>query len=544
MRLLDFLPRLTGRAFVPLLAALAVISAGCEPAGTNSTDPEAGLGTVSFPTSCSEAVQPTLERGLLLLHHMMYAQAEETFLEAAEAEGDCAMAHWGVAMTRFQPLWGSAEVGAGRSSAERAVDLSPPTERERLYARAALAFYEDPDAGHAERVRRWESAMEELHRAHPDDPEAAALYALAHLAAGPDRPQHQERSAALLEEVHERMPRHPGALHYAIHAHDVDGRAEDGVRFARAYREVAPSIPHALHMPSHIYVRTGEWEEVIAWNRRSAEAALGHPAGEYVSLHYSHALDYLMYGYLQRGQDGKAAGVLEELRGREGYQPHLASAYALAAVPARWYVERRDWAGAADLAPREPAGFPWDDFPAGEAITYFARGLGAARSGDTERARAAAERLAELRAAADEEGERYWARQIDVQRTSVSAWRALADGATEEAVRRMREAADRAAEMEKHPITPGALQPAGELLGDLLLEVDRPGEALEAYEASLETWPRRYHSLLGAARSAERLGHEERADRFYRQFADLTSEADSGRREVAEVRDRGGAGQR
>lgn len=534
MRSVDSRPRPPSRLAVPLLAGLALAAAACGAPDTETADAGPDLGTVEFPTSCSDAVQPSLERGLLLLHHMMYARAEETFVEAAETEEGCAMAHWGVAMARFQPFWGSADVEAGRAPAERAVALDPPTERERLYARAALAFYEDPDAGYAERIRSWEAAMEELRRGHPDDREAAALYALAHLSVGPDRPDRQDRAAGIVEEVHERMPRHPGAIHYAIHVHDVDGRAEDGVRFAEAYSDIAPSIPHSLHMPSHIYVRTGAWDRVIEWNRRSAAAALEHPAGEHVSLHYPHALDYLMYGHLQRGEDDEAARVLEELSSREGYQHHLGSAYALAAIPARWHVERRDWAGAADLEPRVPAAFPWDDFPAGEAMTHFARGLGSARSGDVEGARAAAGRLAELREAADG----YWTRELEVQRRSVAAWAALADGRQQEAVEEMSAAAGQAAEMEKHPITPGSLQPAGELLGDLLLEVDRPAEALDAYEASLETWPRRYHSLLGAARAAERAGRDEAAARYYREFAELTADADPGRPDVTEVRDR------
>lgn len=531
-------PASTERPALLLLAAFALTAVACEVPETGTDDPAPELGTVDFPTSCSEAVQPTLERGLLLLHHMMYAQADETFREAVEAEEECAMAHWGVAMARFQPFWGSADVEAGRAPAERAVELDPPTERERLYARAALAFYEDPEASYADRVESWEAAMEELHQSHPDDPEAAALYALAYLSVAPDDPERQERSSRLVEEVHERLPRHPGAIHYGIHVNDVEGRAEDGVRFARAYSDIAPSIPHSLHMPSHIYVRTGDWEAVIEWNRRSAEAALEHPAGEHISLHYPHAIDYLVYGHLQRADDREARDLLEELRDRDGYQPHLASAYTLAAVPARWHVERRDWAGAADLEPRVPEAFPWDDFPAAEAITHFARGLGAARTGDVEAARAAVERLAELGSALEEAESYHWARRIEVQRGSVSAWIALAEGDTEAAVAQMRTAAELAGEMEKHPVTPGALQPASELLGDLLLEVDRPAEALEAYQASLETWPGRYHALLGAARAAEGAGEEAAAEEYYRAFAELTADAEPVREEVAEVRER------
>lgn len=527
------------RALVPCLA-LPVALGACGPEETSRASPE--LGAVDFPTSCSEAAQPHLERGLLMLHHMLYPQAGEAFGEAVRAGEECAMGHWGVAMARFQPLWGSADIEGGRAPAERAVALEPPTERERLYARAVLAFYEDPDATHAERVRRWEAAMEELHRRFPEDPEAATLFALAHLSAAPDDSGHRARAREIVEEVHRRIPEHPGAIHYAIHVHDVDALAEEGTPYARAYRDLAPTIPHALHMPSHIYVRTGAWDEVIEWNRRSADAALEHPAGEHISLHYAHALDYLMYGRLQRGEDDGAREVLEELRGREGYEPHMASAYALAAVPARWHVERRDWIGAASLEPRVPERFDWNAYPAADAMTWFARGLGAARTGDTEAARAARERLAELEAAVRDADQPYWARRVQVQRRSVSAWIALAEGRTGEAVETMTAAADTAGTMQKHPITPGSLQPARELLGDLLMEVDRPGEALEAYEASLEVWPRRYRSLLGAARAADRSGDAEAARGYYEELAELAADAHPDREGATEARRRiGGA---
>lgn len=505
----------------PLVAALLL--AGCS-AEADDRAPGPELGTVDLPTSCSATVQPELERGLALLHHMMYEQARDVFDGAARAETDCAMAHWGLAMTRFQPLWGSAQVEEGRAPAERAVEAAS-TDRERAYARAVHAFFEGDDRRLPERIRSWASAMEALHEAFPADREAAALFGLATLAVDPADRARQDRADALLRSVHEAMPRHPGAIHYAIHVHDVEGRAEDGEMFARAYDDIAPSVPHALHMPSHIYVRLGDWDDVIDWNIRSAEAALEHPAGERISLHYVHALDYLMYGYLQRGQDDRAASVLEELRSRQGYQVAFPTAYALAAIPARWHVERRDWEGAAQLEPREPAGFQWEPFPAAEAMTHFARGLGAARTGDVDAAAAAEERLGELEAAARSDDDAYWADRIAVQRGGVTAWRLLAEGRTDPAVEEMRRAAALAAEMEKSPITPGALQPAHELLGDLLLEADRPDAALRAYTRSLDTWPRRYHSLLGAARAAEHAGRDDAAERYQSALAELAADA-------------------
>jgi hypothetical protein len=517
--------------FLPVALAALVLVAGCgfeEPAFDDLPAPgenDVALGTVDFPTSCSEQAQPPIEQGLLLLHHMMYVEAEEAFSEAVHAEESCAMAHWGVAMSRFQPFWGSASLDAGREAAQQAVAAQPPTERERLYVESALAFFEPPEATYGERLRAWESAKARLHDAFPDDPEAATLYALAHLSVAPDDPDRQDRAAEIVERVHALMPEHPGAIHYGIHIHDVDARVDDGLHYAHAYEDLAPSIPHALHMPSHLYVRTGDWEEVIEWNRRSADAALEHPAGDYISLHYPHALDYLAYAFLQLGQDDRALEVREELAERQGYEPHMASAYALAAIPARWYVERRDWAGAAELEPRVPADFPWDAYPAAEAMSWFARGLGAARTGDADGAARAGQRLAELESLLEEAGDAHWERQVRVQRWSVEAWRALAEGRTEEALDRMQAAAELEGSMEKHPITPGALQPAHELLGDLLVAMNQPADALEAYRASLSSWPRRYNTLLGAARSAEEAGRMEAAETYAAVFEELAAEA-------------------
>jgi tetratricopeptide (TPR) repeat protein len=529
------------RSALPTLALLVALPA-CGPDVQTEAPPSQthDLGSVDFPTSCPDAVQADLERGVALLHHMTYVEARSTFREAAEQEPDCAMAHWGMAMSHFQPFWGEHDIEAGRPAADRAVELEAPTERERQYAAAVHAYYAAPDASRMERVRSWEQAMEELHRAFPDDQEAAAFFALAHLSTAPADREVQARTSRILEEILSESPEHPGAIHYAIHAHDVDARADAGVTYADAYGDIAPSNPHALHMPSHIYVRVAEWDEVIDWNRRSADAALELPADDGLSLHYSHALDYLMYGYLQRGRDDLAEAVLRELREGERHQPAFATAYALASVPARWHVERRDWAGARELEPRVPATFPWDDFPESEAISHYARGLGAARTGDLDQARASMDRLEELEDAAREAwGDEYWARQIQVKQDAIAAWAALAEGRTGEAVEVMTEAAELHDEMEKSGVTPGDLQPAQELLGDLLMEVDRPAEALEAFERSLEKWPGRYHTILGAARAAYALGEEDDAQAYYTQLLELTAGAQTDREGVAEALERG-----
>ena len=525
---------------LPVLVFLVVLSACGPEAQTDAVPAQThDLGSVDFPTSCSDAVQSDLERGVALLHHMTYVEARSIFEEAAEQEPQCAMAHWGLAMSHFQPLWGEEDVESGRPAADRAVELQAPTERERQYAAAVHAYYEAPAASRIERVRSWEEAMEEFHRAFPEDQEAAAFYALAHLSTAPADPAVQERTSQVLDGILRESPEHPGAIHYAIHAHDVDARAEDGVTYADAYGDIAPSNPHALHMPSHIYVRVAEWDEVIDWNRRAADAALELPDDEGISLHYSHALDYLMYGYLQRGQDDMAREVLQEVREDEHHQPAFGTAYALASIPARWHVERRDWAGARELEPRVPARFPWDDFPESEAISHYARGLGAARTGDPDQARASIDRLEELEDAARQAwGDEYWARQIQVKQDAIAAWTTLAEGRTGEAVEVMTEAAELHEEMEKSGVTPGDLQPAQELLGDLLMEVDRPAEARAAFERSLETWPGRYHAVLGAARAAHALGQEDDAQAYYVQLLELTANTQSDREGLSEALER------
>jgi tetratricopeptide (TPR) repeat protein len=288
-------------------------------------------------------------------------------------------------------------------------------------------------------------------------------------------------------------------------------------------------------MPTHIFVRLGEWNDVIKWNRKSADAALKRPAGEYVSHHYPHAIDYLAYAYLQQAQDEKAHAVLDQLQSKEPYQQTFVSAFHLAATPARYLVELRKWEEAASLAVRNPATFPWERFAAAEAMTHFARGLGAARSGDGAAARKAVAKLQMLREAETAKGESYWATQVEIKRLAVEAWAALADGAQEEALDLMAQSTKLEASTEKHPVTPGALQPAGELLGDMLLELKQPDAALGAYQQSLEKWPRRFNSLLGAARAADRAGKRKVAREYYDELIGLAGES-TARQGIAEAR--------
>jgi tetratricopeptide (TPR) repeat protein len=371
--------------------------------------------------------------------------------------------------------------------------------------------------------------MAAAHEASPDDHDVAALYALSLLALSPaaaERDPLHDEAEAVLREIYEQEPTHPGAIHYSIHATDVDGRADNALDMVKAYSDIAPQVPHALHMPTHIYVRLGEWPGVIEWNRRSADAALERPVGDAVSHHYPHATDYILYAHLQRGEDDRALEVLEETLDRDSFQRSFISAFHLAAMPARYAVERRQWEEAAALEPRTPDYLPWDNALWAEGMTWLARGLGALHTDDLNRAGEAESRLAALRDAAKEAGEDAFAAYIEIDRLILAGWIARKEDRPDEAVELIREAAKLEGTVEKHPVTPGALLPPYEALGDLLLDLDRPDEALEAYQASNEVWPGRFNTLLGAARAAAAAGDEDAARTWYAELLEVAGSSD------------------
>lgn len=502
------------------------------------------VGAVSFRVSCSDAAQPDFDRALAMLHHMMYPESRAIFEAIATREPACAMAHWGIAMTRFQPLWNRPsqdDVRAGWAALQRARETGLRTDRERALVAGTEAFFRDPDADEwFPRLARWADAMAEAHRAHPDDADIAALYALARIAAGQvpgsDRLAYNAAAARVLLGVHERQPSHPGALHYTIHANDMTGRESESLALVRGYDKIAPSVPHALHMPTHIFVRLGEWPEVIEWNRKSADAALNFPAGDRTSMHHVHALDYLLYAYLQSGEDEKARMVLAEAAAVERYDEQFASAFHLAVMPARYAIERRAWTEAAALTPRAPAYVTWDRFAWPEALTWFARGMGAAHTGDQATAAAAESRMRQLADQARRAGTLDHVTYIEVDRLVLAGTLAKAKGQTDSAVALLRAAADLEKTVQKHPVTPGSLLPAYEALGDLLAELNRSADALAAYEASLATWPARYNSLLGAARAASTVGAEPKAREYYVRLLEIAGDGDAQRAGVAEAK--------
>lgn len=507
------IPRIFGSLAVFLLAAPA--SAVHDHAdGGHGLDDQA-LGVVTFQAACSEASATAFDRALALKHHMMYEQARGLFQELAEHDPDCAMAHWGVAATWFQPLWpgrpDQAALAAGRQAIERARSAGPGDAREVALVEAVGAFFQDSDRlGYRDRMAAWADGMAAAYADHPDDADIASLYGLSRLALAMTadsklRDRLHDEAEAVLRQVWQQENAHPGAVHYAIHATDVDGRAENALPMVESYSDIAPRVPHALHMPSHIYVRLGDWDQVIDWNRRSADVAAGHEVNGAVSFHYVHAVDYLVYGYLQRGEAEKALAAYREAMAVERHQAGFASAYHLAAMPARMAVERRDWAAARDLPVRTPDYLSWEQYYWPEGITWYARGLGAMHTGDPETASEAERRLSTLRDRARDEGEERFATYIEVDRLILAGWLQHAAGDAGQAVALMQEAAELEATVEKDPITPGALYPPYEALGDLLLSLDRPDAALEAFRASDAIWPRRHNTRMGMERARRQL---------------------------------------
>lgn len=506
------------------------------------------LGQVNFRVSCNAAAQKQFNRADALLHSFGYEQAEKAFSEVLATDPDCVMAYWGIAMTQYHPIWAPptpAELKKGLAAVEKTGSMRVKTDRERDYVAAVEAFYKDHEKiDHPTRTMAYEKAMEQVFARYPDDREAAIFYALSLLGTASSRPvdktfAKQKRAVEILNPIIPQEPNHPGVAHYIIHSYDYPQLASLALPAARSYAKIAPSSPHAIHMPTHIFTRLGFWQESIQSNIASADAAkrlvaIAHPgSGSFDQLH---ALDYLVYGYLQGGQDQKAKQVLDELKTIDKLDDYvIAAAYSFAAVPARYAIERGRWSDAAKLT-LYPATFPWNRFPHAEAITYFARAFGSARSGDPTSARKAVERIETLRKTLIASNDPYWPTQVEIQKMTTEAWIAKAESRNEDAVRIMRSAAELEDSTDKHPVTPGAILPARELLGDLLLELGRPIEALKEYEASLQTSPNRFKGLYGAGRAAELVGDQKKAREFYLKLVAVCEKADSDRAELAHAK--------
>jgi tetratricopeptide (TPR) repeat protein len=371
--------------------------------------------------------------------------------------------------------------------------------------------------------------METCSATFPQDHEVAAIYALALLATvRPDQisSPNNARAADILLRILKENHRHPGAMHYLIHANDVPGREHESLDILREYESIAPHNPHALHMPTHIYTRLGNWKEVIRGNIKAADAALEFPVGDHGQFiwdEFPHAIEYLIYGYLQAGADDAAAVQLKRLQGTAMLEPTFKTAFHLSSTKARYALERKAWPEAASIVPGEPGTVDWDRFPWPEAVSWFAHGLGSVHIGDTDEARRSQNRLVELEASAARAKEELFTRNIRVLRLGLSAWLLYTQRRIDSSVAFMTQAAELETSTPKHAVTPGGTLPAYELLGDLLLEEGKTSEAFTAYKHSLELYPARFNSLLGAARSARAIDSLQAATRFYRQLVDGTS---------------------
>ena len=554
------------RAFfgAPFLAVLigGLVALGAE----TSVVPEPGdlrtAGSVDFPVSCASTARAEFIRGVALLHSFFYEEARRIFTSVAEKDPTCAMAQWGIAMTWWHPIWTPPtpdEMSAGKAAIEKAMGMIAGTERERGFIQALNVYYNSSDSPNAgavgqschgpvgarDRVVAYEKAMRQLSEKYPDDFEAQTFYAFAILALGYATPTDttlakQLQAASLLEKLWKKNPNHPGVTHYLIHSYDYPALAERGLAAARSYSSIAPWVPHALHMPSHIFTRLGMWEESIAANRSSADASRAYAKMRHrdaTEAEELHALDYMAYAYLQEGQDAKAKEIVDFAATVHKTNPELefSGAYALAAIPSRYALERNAWSDAAAL--RVPALPHWSSFPFMEALIEYAHALGRAHTGDLEGARKAMDRMRQLRDATTDPKFDYFKRQLDQQMQAASAWVAYGEGKKEDAVDLLRRTADAEDILGKHPVSPGALVLAREQLGDLLLKLDRPKEAQREFEAALKIYPGRFRGLYGAALAAEQIGEKEKAQHYYAKLAEQTAKADGSRSELAQLRE-------
>jgi hypothetical protein len=455
------------------------------------------------------------------------------------------MAHWGLAMSLMGnpfgwPLVGQALVD-GWAAVEQGLAAQTQTPREAAYIAAVEAFYKDAESvDHRTRALAYAAAMEQITLDYPDDSEAQLFYALAlDATASPTDKTYanQLKAVEILSKILAEQPDHPGIAHYLIHSNDFPALAANGLDAAYAYSEIAPDAPHALHMPSHIFTRLGYWQESVEMNMRSAgvdreKLAAANQTGV-ATPDMLHAMDYLMYAYLQLGQDGAAKALLEETAALEKpTTENFGAAFAFAAIPSRYALERGQWADAAALS-LHPQTLAWEKFPQAEAVLVFARGLGAARNGDVEAARAGLERLQALSEAMAAINQSYWVGQAEIQSQEIAAWIALAEGNSEEALALMRKAVELEAATDKHPVVPGPAVPAHELLGEMLLVLEQPAEALAEFEASHVVEPNRFRGLYGAAHAAELAGDDAKAHTYYEALLALAETADSERAELA-----------
>jgi tetratricopeptide (TPR) repeat protein len=515
-----------------ILIVAAVVTAAGFALPANSAPKAQQLGTVHFETSCTPAAQKVFDRGMLYQHSFWYSASKRTFEEVLKTDPQCAIAYWGIALSHLYNPHSPPPPDAlvlGLEAAKKGQALGAKTQRERDYIDAIAAMYMDYDkVDHRTRVQNYLKAEEQVARRYPTDDEAQIAYAITlNVAALPTDKTYanQLKGAALLEPIFKRKPNHPGVAHYLIHLYDYPAIAEKGLPAARRYAEIAAAAPHAQHMPSHIFTRVGYWPESIASNKESVRIA----KLDAEQHDQAHGMDYLVYAYLQMAQDKKARAVVDELTKIEFKYERFAGPYAVAAGPARYVFERGDWKAAAELQPRQTK------FLYADAVTYFARAVGAARSGNPNAAKAEIAKLVELRDKLKEAKDAYWSNIVDIQQQVASAWVLHGEGKYDEALKLLSAAADAEDKTDKHPVTPGPLAPAREQYGAMLLDRGMAKEALAAYEAVLTKERNRLATYVGAAKAATKAGEAAKTREYTAKVMLLTKSADTKRPEVVEL---------
>ncbi|MEO8111921.1 MAG: tetratricopeptide repeat protein [Ginsengibacter sp.] len=503
------------------------------------------FGSVDFEMTCDKKAKEDFNLAVELLHSFEYDQSEKVFAKIIDETPTCAMAYWGVAMCNFHPLWNpptEAELQKGSKAIELANSINTKSAREAGYINAIGSFYKDWDKkDHHTRCVNFEEAMEKLHASYPDDKEAAIFYALSlDAAANPTDKTYlnQKKAAAILKALYAVEPNHPGIIHYLIHTYDYPGLAILALPAARKYAEVAPSSAHALHMPSHIFTRLGLWDECINSNLKSIGAAKCYAEQTGIKGHWDeelHGLDYLVYAYLQKGENKLAEEQVKYVDTiNEVYPVNFKDAYAFAAIPSRYLLENKKWNDAAALQ-IHPVNFPWNNFPWQEAIIHFARLIGAAHIGNLNAAKIELKILNQLHDTLERQKDTYKSMEVATEIKTGEAWIQFASGDKTGGLSAMQLAANMEDSTEKHPVTPGEVLPARELLGDMFLQARQHENALQAYEAVLVKCPNRFNSLYGAGEAAEQLGQTQKAIYYYKQLAAIAGSG-SDRPELSETR--------
>lgn len=503
--------------------------------------PDKQFGAVGFETSCSETVKKDFDLAIALLHSFEYDEAEKVFAKIIDQEPRCAMAYWGVAMSNYHLLWtppSVAELEKGTKAIEIAQGLQK-SKKENEYINAVAQLYNDwNQLDHMTRCINYEKAMEKIYLEYPDDKEAAILYALA-LNASADPADYsfknQRKAGAILDGIYPGEPNHPGVVHYIIHTYDNPELAKLGLPAARKYASVAPSSAHALHMPSHIFTRLGLWDESIKSNLMSVSSAKCYAEETGIKGHWDeelHGLDYLVYAYLQKGENVHAKEQWDYLKTIKHVSPvNFKVAYAFAAIPSRYLLENKMWENAARLR-IDPSNFQWKDYPWQNAIIHFTRLLGSIHIGNIDSARTELKILKSIYDTLMKRKELYNANQVKNQIKASEAWILFKEGKNIEALKLMDEAAITEDKTQKHPVTPCEVIPARELLGDMLLQMNKPDKALEAYEADLKNHPNRFNGLYGAGLAAEATHNPDKAKYYYRQLANIANSTNSNRPEL------------